>query len=166
MYRQKISRLTFTAVGIMVATVLPFGSAVGAGMPAHRAASAIASGTMTAAEAAAGISVAASCSSDPKQNGVEELTATAVRAVPSHGTSTIELWYSPTCRYVWAIEVGGLNGDDFWIYNQNTGAISRGTYPMTATGAINDAGTTSHACMQNNATTFPPAMAKTCTGYF
>ncbi len=54
---------------------------------------------------------AASCSSNEKQNGVEEESVTISRTVAGAPHPTVvktyaELWYSPTCRYVWA-EQGG-----------------------------------------------------------
>jgi hypothetical protein len=76
-----------------------------------------------------------------------------------------ELWYSPTCRYVWAEQGGaGWSGDEVWIYNEDTGATKDAFYPATSTAAINDAGTESHACFESSA--LNETSSKTCTGYF
>ncbi len=101
---------------------------------------------------------------------MDELSITITRAVPDAPhpttvTSYIELWYSPTCRYVWAVEGGsGFTGDHIWVYNEDTGATQNAYYPTTSTAAIDDAGTESHACLQNDDTN--GNQPKTCTGYF
>jgi hypothetical protein len=118
---------------------------------------------------------ATSCSSDEKQGGVEELSVELPRAVTDtpHPTVVdtyielwyIELWYSPTCRYVWAVEGGsGFSSDHIWVYNEDTGATENAYYPATATAAIDDAGTQSHACSENDGAM--ETLNKTCTGYF
>ena len=111
---------------------------------------------------------ATSCSSNEKQGGVDELSVKIQRAViainPEKITSYIQLWYSPTCRYVWAVEGGQqLGGDHIWVFNQNTGVSANAYSPSTSTAAINDAGTSSHACLQNTGSYPYP---KTCTAYF
>jgi hypothetical protein len=162
-----MAALAITAAGIIASVGMLGGSAAGAEKSAPSQAAAMTPGAGTATTlTATGTTAATSCSSDPKQNGKEVLHVSARRSAQSFFESTIELWYSPTCRTVWAIEANGLNGDNLWVYNQNTGAISRAIFPTNETGAINDAGTVSHACMQNNASTFPPRMVKACTGWF
>lgn len=139
-------------VAITAATLAIFG-ALGVGIPA-----------------AAATAPAATCATNPKLNGVDELNANALRSDQVRRESTIELWYSPTCRTTWAVEEDGLVGDGLWVFNENTGAQRSAMVTTdgarTVTAAIDDAGTQSHACMSNNASTFPPAMAKTCTPYF
>ena len=113
---------------------------------------------------------ATSCSSDEKQGGVDELSVEIPRAVtdaphPTVVDTYIDLWYSPTCRYVWAVEGGtGFSSDQFWVYNEDTGATENASYPTTATAAIDDAGTESHACIENGGAM--ETLNKTCTGYF
>jgi|HubBroStandDraft_5_1064220.scaffolds.fasta_scaffold08629_3 hypothetical protein len=113
---------------------------------------------------------AASCSSDEKQGGVDELSVEIPRAVtdaphPTVVDTYIELWYSPTCRYVWAVEGGGgFSSDHIWVYNEDTGATENAYYPTIATAAIDDAGTQSHACIENDGAL--ETLNKTCTGYF
>jgi len=113
---------------------------------------------------------ATSCSSDEKQGGVDELSVEITRAVadaphPTVVDTYIELWYSPTCRYVWAVEGGsGFGSDHIWVYNEDTGATENAYYPTAATAAIDDAGTQSHACIENDGAT--ETLNKTCTGYF
>ena len=111
---------------------------------------------------------AASCSSNEKQGGVDELQVKIVRGIiainPEKVTSYIQLWYSPTCRYVWAVEGGQqLDGDHIWVFNENTGVSANAYSPTTSTAAIDDAGTMSHACLENTTSNPYP---KTCTAYF
>jgi hypothetical protein len=119
----------------------------------------------SAATTATATSAATCSSTNNKLGGVKELSQSNTR--PSGDTAEIELWYSATCRYAWAVEENGDGGDLLWVYNQDTGAETSTTfaYPnlRVVTAAIDDAGTTSHACMDNTGN-FP--MAKTCTGYF
>lgn len=112
-----------------------------------------------------------SCSSSPKQNGESVASNSYTRSNGLHSTftSTIELWYSPTCRYVWAVEVNGFKGstpDSFWVFNEDTGVTVRAAFPATATGATSDANTESHACMENSGGFDNETMPKTCTAYF
>jgi Protein of unknown function (DUF2690) len=100
---------------------------------------------------------AASCSSNPYQD-------TQIIYTVSYTATLIELRYSPTCRTAWAHEVHGLPGDHLWVYNRDTGAtketwINNGS-TSASTGAVSDAGTESHACMQAS------DMPKTCTSYY
>jgi hypothetical protein len=133
---------------------------------APMAAATMAASLMFVVQASANATASAtSCSSNEKQGGVKELSVTIVRGVvginPHKVTSYIQLWYSPTCRYVWAVEDGTpLPGDHIWIFNQVTGVSANAYYPDTSTNAINDAGTTSHACLEN--TTSAP-YPRTCT---
>jgi hypothetical protein len=113
---------------------------------------------------------ATSCSSNEKQGGVNEhqlqvkITRAVISINPEEITSYIQLWYSPTCRYVWAVEGGQqLGGDHIWIFNQNTGVSANAYSPNTSTAAINDAGDLSHACIENTGS-YP--VSKTCTGWF
>ena len=113
---------------------------------------------------------ATSCSSNEKQGGVNEsqLQIKIVRGIiainPEKVTSYIQLWYSPTCRYVWAVEGGQqLSDDHIWIFNQTDGVSANAYAPDTSTAAINDAGDLSHACIENTGS-YP--ISKTCTGWF
>jgi hypothetical protein len=119
------------------------------------------------AHTSAGAAVSAtSCSSNEKQDKVKELSVPIVRVVaeinPVRVTSYIQLWYSPTCRYVWAEEGGvPLQGDHIWVYNEDTGHSANAYYPSTATDAIDDAGTFSHACLENTTAAPIPGHALT-----
>jgi hypothetical protein len=62
-------------------------------------------------------------------------------------------------------EAGG-SADYFWVYNENTGAEKKASYPTTETGTIDDTNTKSHACMENDGTTDNETMPRTCTPYF
>lgn len=96
---------------------------------------------------------AASCSTDPKLDAQTVLTA-------SWGTTKIDLRYSPTCRTAWARERYGINGDWFWVYNRDTGALRQAKWSdQDYTDTVDDAGTESHACVQNGS-------QKVCTGYY
>jgi len=114
--------------------------------------------------------VAASCSSNEKQNGEEIYSVEKIRVYegknPIPEDTYIELWYSPTCRYVWAVEGGFATTDDhIWVYNEDTKQGEDAYYPSTSTAAIDDAGTESHACIENP-DALPNNIPKTCTGYF
>jgi hypothetical protein len=106
-----------------------------------------------------------SCSRHPKQHGKEKRHVSVRRSATSPAKSTIELWYSATCRTAWAVEAGGVRGDHLWVYNRGTHARKTAKYPHS-TVAISDNGTKSRACMKNPAHTVPPGMAKACTKYF
>ena len=114
---------------------------------------------------------ATSCSSNEKQGGVNEsqLQVTITRGIiainPEKVTSYLQLWYSPTCRYVWAVEGGvQLPSDHIWIFNETDGDSANAYAPSTSTAAINDAGDLSHACLENTTTSY--RYPKTCTGWF
>lgn len=132
-------------------------------MPADAASAAPRAGTSTRVPAT-------SCGSNEKQGGVDELSVKIPRAVvdaphPTVVDTYIELWYSPTCRYVWAIEGGqGFPSDHIWVYNEDTGATETANYPTIATAPIDDAGTESHACIDNSSGM--QLLNNTCTGYF
>lgn len=79
-------------------------------------------------------------------------------------TSTIELRYNSCNRTVWAVEVGQASRDHLWVYNKNTHQTRTANYPHAITGAISDAGTRSHACMNNTSTNYLQ-MGRTCTAY-
>jgi hypothetical protein len=77
---------------------------------------------------------------------------TLAQASQTHGNETriIQLRYSTSSKCVWARELNGQVGDYMWVWNENTGAqasayINSGNNNYT--GAINDNGTKSHACM-------------------
>jgi hypothetical protein len=87
----------------------------------------------------------------------------------THGNETrhVQLWYSTSSRCVWGEETNGQFGDNLWVWNENTNALSSIYLDGStgATGEINDSGTQSHACMQplySDGTIGP----KTCTPYF
>ncbi len=115
----------------------------------------------TADTGPATISPSVSCSSNPKQNGFIPRDPFGRLYTANFGFTQIQLWYSPTCRTAWAREVNGISGDGLWVYNRNTAAIKHATFPAE-TGAIGDANTESHACMES----IPNALPKTCTAYF
>jgi hypothetical protein len=100
---------------------------------------------------------ATSCSSDNKLNG-EKIYSVAITT-----GGNIQLWYSPTCRTAWAVEINGRAGDFIYVYNENTGQKDTATVPAnlqrTVTSAISDAGTQSQACEQT-------VHAATCTAFF
>ena len=91
--------------------------------------------------------IAASCSSDPKQNGVEELSVRVTRVY--EGKNPIVVYNQ---RPHLGSKKATLQGEDAY-------------YPSTSTAAINDAGTCSHACIQNP-DALPSNIPKTCTSYF
>jgi hypothetical protein len=96
---------------------------------------------------------------------------------------TVELQYDTCDRYVRAYAYGlpdnfgchinlGCHGweSNVWVYNENTGQSSGGVIDQTSytTGAINDAGTQSHACLEDgyyNGSSWS-WYGKNCTGYF
>jgi hypothetical protein len=109
-----------------------------------------------------------SCSSSPKQGGEMVASKSYGRgsSIQSFTFSWIELWYSPTCRTVWAEEEGGWSGDYFWVYNKDTGATQNADNPTTETGTISDANTQSHACMENDGDLGNENMPRTCTSWY
>ena len=153
MYRILGKLLAPAAVGALAA-VLAAGTAFAApSTPAHSAHSAAPQVT---------------CSSNPKQNGEVVASNSYIRGTSLHNlfTTTIQLWYSPTCRTVWAKEVNGIGDDYFWVFNKDTNVESKAFNPATTTAAIDDANTQSHACMENDGIENNETMPKTCTSYF
>jgi Protein of unknown function (DUF2690) len=109
-------------------------------------------------------SVALASSSQPhivatvcKTNGEKIYSVGAVNG------SSIQLWYSSTCRSTWAVEINGIAGNYIYVYNEDTGQTENATVQetgqRTVTDAVNDAGTQSQACEQ-------VAHDVTCTGFF
>jgi Protein of unknown function (DUF2690) len=77
--------------------------------------------------------------------------------------SSIQLWYSATCRSTWAVEINGIAGNYIYVYNEDTGQTENATVQetgqRTVTDAVDDAGTQSQACEQ-------VAHDVTCTGFY
>lgn len=157
MYNHALKKLRPAAIGVL-AVALTGGTALAAPLASARPASSA--------------TPQVSCSVNPKQGAVilDYATHTRFPSAQSPLTSTIDLKYSPNCRTVWAQEENGDEAggtaDTFWVYNENTGATKNATWPTTDTGAIDDANTLSHACMENDGITDNENMSKICTGYF
>jgi len=118
---------------------------------------------------AAGASVSAgpaALASSAKPNLAAAICKTDGEKIYSVGAvngSSIQLWYSPTCRSAWAVEISGIAGNYIYVYNEDTGATENATVQATGqrtvTDAVDDAGTQSQACEQ-------VAHDVTCTSFF
>jgi len=86
-----------------------------------------------------------------------------IYSVGAPNGSSIQLWYSPSCRSAWAVEISGIAGNYIYVYNEDTGDTENATVQAsgerTVTDAVDDAGTQSEACEQ-------VAHSVTCTAFF
>ena len=86
-----------------------------------------------------------------------------IYSVGAPNGSSIQLWYSPSCRSAWAVEISGIAGNYIYVDNEDTGqtenATVQATGQRTVTDAVDDAGTQSQACEQ-------VAHSITCTAFF
>jgi hypothetical protein len=78
------------------------------------------------------------------------------------GDLQVVMYYNSGCRSVRAVLTNYLQnaGWEIWVYNADTGATAKAYNPSNATGWLNDAGTVSHACVQQS------GYAKACTSYY
>ncbi|MCO5999349.1 hypothetical protein [Actinoallomurus rhizosphaericola] len=78
------------------------------------------------------------------------------------GSDTVWLQYNSGCRTVRAVmsNWSTSSGWEIWVYNEDTGATASAYNPHVVTDTISDAGTRSHACVQQS------GRAKSCTPYF